>query len=315
MQYLRSLINENESCPIPDIRKHVSTGGSNKQQQNPVCPSARCQKQLKPWYAQDSSDDENECGNRFSNKKKQYGKSSSHSKPNFFADDNYFEREFFQRHSSGSENDECPAKNSRSVKFSVNKNDFEGDDGCGSGPKKLQSSRQIMVSVKENIVDELLEDRERDELQALLIKKLLKSSSTTRNRAGIIQALVSGQNIPPQVIAKLLAEDCIMDHMSKKIICKLLQDSVNNRHADHIIHDLVLDVSHLSDQNQKIVTRENFIKDNMTVKHVQKLTAPNASKKIVTPECISEFFETLAEAQEVGFGAFVTPRGVKYGPY
>ncbi|KAJ3119457.1 hypothetical protein HK100_000305 [Physocladia obscura] len=255
MQYLRSLINENESCPIPDIRKYASAGNSNKHQQNAVCPSGRCQKQLKPWYAQDSSDDEHECGNRV--------------------------------------------------------NGFENDnEWCGGEQNKSQSPCQIM---KNNIVDELLEDRERDELQALLIKKLLKPSSTTRNRVGLIQALVSGQNVPPQVVAKLLAEDCVMDHMSKKIIMKLLNDSVNNRHADHIIHDLVLDIPHFPEQSQKNVTRQNFIKDNMTVKHVQKLTAPNASKKIVTPNCISELFETLAEAQEAGFGAFVTPRGIKYG--
>ncbi|KAJ3124090.1 hypothetical protein HK100_011366 [Physocladia obscura] len=325
MQHLHSLINDNEFGPIPNICKLAS--GNNKQQQNYHSTTPRGRTQFKPWCAQDASEDENECNSHFQQgKSKQYRKSlNSNCKPNFFADNSDSEQELPHRPSNAPNhlgNDEgfsgrCgngafAAKTSRNTRSFATQNNFEDDDDVwGDAPKKSQNKCQIMSFVKTNIVDELLEDRERDELQALLIKKLIKSSSTTRNRVGIIQALVSGQNVAPQTIAKLLAQDCIMDHMSKKIICNLLDDFVANRHADHIIHDLVLNIPHLPDQNQKIVTRENFIKDKMAVKHVQKLTAPNANK-IVTKDCILDPFEMLTEAENAGYGSRVTPRGIKY---
>ncbi|KAJ3067174.1 hypothetical protein HDU98_009620 [Podochytrium sp. JEL0797] len=170
-------------------------------------------------------------------------------------------------------------------------------------------------SVKANIVDELVQDRQRDEIQAHLIKQLIRKSSTTRNRMGLIQALVSGQYVPRPVIAQLLAEDFIMDYACDNMVKKIVNDSVNNRHADHIIFDLASGRPHLPHPEQKaIADRENFIKDQFAIQGVQRVTAPYANKKIITDEYITSVLETLAQAQQVGYGSHVTPQGIQYAP-
>ncbi|KAJ3068518.1 hypothetical protein HDU98_008311 [Podochytrium sp. JEL0797] len=125
-------------------------------------------------------------------------------------------------------------------------------------------------SVKSNIVDELVQDRQRDEIQARLIKQLIRKSSTNRN---------------------------------------------NNHHADHIIFDLASGRPHLPHPEQKaIAARENFIKDQFAIQGVQRVTAPYANKKIITDEYITSVLETLAQAQQVGYGSRVTPGGIQYSP-
>ncbi|KAI9338513.1 hypothetical protein BDR26DRAFT_1008204 [Obelidium mucronatum] len=173
--------------------------------------------------------------------------------------------------------------------------------------------QQRYQSVKANIVSELVEDRQRDEHQANLIKQLTKKSSTTRNRMGLVQALLAGQKVPRAVIAQLLAEDFVMDHVAESIINKILADSVTNRNADHIIYDLASGNVHVPHYNQAAVERENFLFDQLTAKAAQRVTAPHANKRIVTVQAIGDVFDTLARAQQVGYNACVTPSGVEFG--
>ncbi|KAI9338546.1 hypothetical protein BDR26DRAFT_863053 [Obelidium mucronatum] len=173
--------------------------------------------------------------------------------------------------------------------------------------------QQRYQSVKANIVSELVEDRQRDEHQANLIKQLTKKSSTTRNRMGLVQALLAGQKVPRGVIAQLLAEDFVMDHVAESIINKILVDSVTNRNADHIIYDLASGNVHVPHYNQAAVERENFLFDQLTAKLTQRMTTPHANKRIVTVQAIGDVFDTLSRAQQVGYGARVTPNGVEFG--
>ncbi|KAI9338535.1 hypothetical protein BDR26DRAFT_863036 [Obelidium mucronatum] len=173
--------------------------------------------------------------------------------------------------------------------------------------------QQRYQSVKANIVSELVEDRQRDEHQANLIKQLTKKSSTTRNRMGLVQALLAGQKVPRAVIAQLLAEDFVMDHVAESIINKILADSITNRNADHIIYDLASGNLHIPHHNQAAVERENFLFDQLTAKAAQRVTAPHANKRIVTVQAIGDVFDTLARAQQVGYDACVTPNGVEFG--
>ncbi|KAJ3063550.1 hypothetical protein HDU98_000678, partial [Podochytrium sp. JEL0797] len=170
-------------------------------------------------------------------------------------------------------------------------------------------------SVKANIVDELVQDRQRDEIQAHLIKQLIRKSSTNRNRMGLIQALVSGQHVPRPVISELLAEDAIMDYMTDSCVKNLLNESVESRNADHIIFDLASGRPHLPHPEQKaIAERENFIKNQIRLKVVQRFTPPYANKRIVTDQAIAIVLDTLAKAQQVGYRSCVSPFGIQYGP-
>ncbi|KAJ3068685.1 hypothetical protein HDU98_008181 [Podochytrium sp. JEL0797] len=138
-------------------------------------------------------------------------------------------------------------------------------------------------SVKANIVDELVQDRQRDEIQV--------------------------------VISELLAEDAIMDYVTDSMVKNLLNDSLANRNADHIIFDLASGRPHLPHPEQKaIAERESFIKDQIRLKGVQRFTAPYANKRIVTEQAIANVLDTLAKAQQVGYGSCVTPFGIQYGP-
>ncbi|KAJ3069377.1 hypothetical protein HDU98_007594 [Podochytrium sp. JEL0797] len=142
-------------------------------------------------------------------------------------------------------------------------------------------------SVKANIVDELVQDRHRDEIQAHLIKQLIRKTSST----------------------------AIMDYATDSMIKNLLNDSLANRNADHIIFDLASGRPHLPHPEQKaIAERENFIKDQIRLKGVQRFTAPYANKRIVTDQAVANLLDTLAKAQQVGYGSYVTPSGIQYGP-
>ncbi|KAI9338509.1 hypothetical protein BDR26DRAFT_919406 [Obelidium mucronatum] len=207
---------------------------------------------------------------------------------------------------------------------SFNNNDYNGNQSVrgygifGARNNNIFGARnnniqQRYQSVKANIVSELVEDRQRDEHQANLIKQLTKKSSTTRNRMGLVQALLAGQKVPRAVIAQLLVEDFVMDHVAESIINKILVDSVTNRNADHIIYDLASGNVHVPHQNQAAVERENFLFDQLAAKATQCVTAPHANKRILTGQAIGDVLDTLARAQQVGYGACVTPSGVEFG--
>ncbi|ORY44068.1 hypothetical protein BCR33DRAFT_717170 [Rhizoclosmatium globosum] len=177
------------------------------------------------------------------------------------------------------------------------------------------NARNMMHAAKANIVDELVQDRQRDELQADLIKQLIKKSSTTTNRMGVVQALLSGQNIPKSTVAKLLTQDFIMDQVTQGLVTKILDDKVTNRNADHIIHDLVTGNPHLPHPNQRAaVERENFLIDDLTSKAVQRVTSPYANQRFASADRVANVLESFAAVgQQTGIDAIATPFGVQYG--
>ncbi|ORY44177.1 hypothetical protein BCR33DRAFT_717253 [Rhizoclosmatium globosum] len=165
-----------------------------------------------------------------------------------------------------------------------------------------------------NIVDELVQDRQRDELQADLIKQLIKKSSTTTNRMGVVQALLSGQNIPKSTVAKLLTQDFIMDQVTQGLVTKILDDKVTNRNADHIIYDLVTGNPHLPHPNQRAaVERENFLIDDLTAKAVQRVTSPYANQRFASAIVLQRLGVFCGCWAQTGIDAIATPFGVQYG--
>ncbi|KAJ3278066.1 hypothetical protein HDU79_001897 [Rhizoclosmatium sp. JEL0117] len=100
-----------------------------------------------------------------------------------------------------------------------------------------------MLAAKANIVDKLVQDRQRDELQ---------KSSTTSNRIDVVQALLSGQNISKSIVAKLLTQDYVKDQITQGLVTKILDNKVTNRNAGHIIYDLVTGPPHLPHPNQRV---------------------------------------------------------------
>ncbi|KAI8611312.1 hypothetical protein BC830DRAFT_1172001 [Chytriomyces sp. MP71] len=206
--------------------------------------------------------------------------------------------------------------------------------GGGHLMNAMRHMHNVHPIEKLNVTKELMEDRQRDEFQAALIQKLLKPTSTTRNRVGLVQALLSGEQVPPTTVAALLAEDWLMDHISASMVGKLVQDGVENRHADHIAYDFATGRAHVPHPHQEILEREvicagfvagdiamtnssslrmqNFIKDQLAAKAVQRLTAPYAHKRIARPEIIEQLLQTLVEATDAGYGATVGPCGVEY---
>ncbi|KAJ3061046.1 hypothetical protein HDU98_003030 [Podochytrium sp. JEL0797] len=106
-----------------------------------------------------------------------------------------------------------------------------------------------------------------------------------------------------------------MDYVTDSMVKNLLNESVESRNADHIIYDLASGRPHLPHPEQKaIAERENFIKDQIRLKGVQRFTAPYANKRIVTEQAIANVLDTLAKAQQVGHRSCVTPFGIQYGP-
>ncbi|KAJ3067175.1 hypothetical protein HDU98_009621 [Podochytrium sp. JEL0797] len=159
-------------------------------------------------------------------------------------------------------------------------------------------SRRVKVS----IVDQIVQDRQRDEIQAHLIKQLIRKSSTNRNNMGLIQALVS-----------LLAEGAIMDYVTETMVKNFRSESVKSRNADHIIYDLASGRPHLPHPEQKAIA-EHAVVFHSALMGVPRFTAPYANKRIVTDQAIAKVLDTVAKAQQVGYGSCVTPFGIQYGP-
>ncbi|KAJ3396567.1 hypothetical protein HDU80_009909 [Chytriomyces hyalinus] len=158
-------------------------------------------------------------------------------------------------------------------------------------------------AVRFNIVKELLQDLRRNDFQAELIKTLLKKSKATCNRVGLVKALARGEQIPPFVISKLLAEDWILDSITETMVGQLADDRVMNRHADAIIQDALTGRPHLPHPfHQTSAERENFMFDSLAAKGVHRLTSPVARKTFVQPEAVRQVLETLAAGPPIGLG-------------
>ncbi|KAJ3247082.1 hypothetical protein HDU77_008723 [Chytriomyces hyalinus] len=170
----------------------------------------------------------------------------------------------------------------------------------------------LIQAVKANIAKELIQDRERDVLQAHLVKKLLKKKASTRNRVCLVQALLSGQPVPPMAIAYMLGQDFIMDHITEGMVHKIMDDSVENRHANYIIKDVIRGRPHLPSPQAAACARENCLIDRLACKAVKRVTHPFAHKRIAKPHLVRDVLETLVDAQNVGYGVCVGPTGIEY---
>ncbi|KAJ3026903.1 UNVERIFIED_CONTAM: hypothetical protein HDU68_004874 [Siphonaria sp. JEL0065] len=174
--------------------------------------------------------------------------------------------------------------------------------------------RRIHQIAESNIVHELAHDRQRDDIQANLIKHLIKKSSATHNAMSLVQAIASGQEVPLAVVAQLLTQDYIMDHIAQTLITRMLEESTINRNADKIIYDFATGGIHapVDAGLQKDLERDNFLIDTLRTKCVQHVTAPHANKVIANPQHVLSILETLMEAQQ-RFPALVTPSGIQFG--
>ncbi|KAJ3224350.1 hypothetical protein HDU81_008618 [Chytriomyces hyalinus] len=156
-------------------------------------------------------------------------------------------------------------------------------------------------AIRFNIVKELLQDLRRNDFQAELVKTLLKKSKATRNRVGLVKALKRGEQIPPYVISKLLAEDWMLDSVTEGMVGQIVDDRLMNRHSDAIIDDCLSGRPHLPHPfHQSAVERENFLFDSLAAKGVQRLTSPHARRAFAQPAAVHQMLETLAAGPPVG---------------
>ncbi|KAI9350301.1 hypothetical protein BDR26DRAFT_915210 [Obelidium mucronatum] len=171
--------------------------------------------------------------------------------------------------------------------------------------------RNVHHAVQASIIRNLAQDRQRDAAQARLIKQLINNRAASRNRMGLAQALLAGQQVPPQVLAQLLVEDAVLDHMGATMITRMLEDSETNRNADQIIVDVAAGHVHGAHSQQQAIEHNNFLVDTLRAKAVQHLTAPDARARFASPDHVATILQTLWEAQQVQ-PAVVTPQGIQY---
>ncbi|KAJ3005414.1 UNVERIFIED_CONTAM: hypothetical protein HDU68_004626 [Siphonaria sp. JEL0065] len=120
----------------------------------------------------------------------------------------------------------------------------------------------------------------------------------------LVQAIVSGQQVPLAVVAQLITQDYIMDHIAQTLITRMLEESAINRNADKIIYDFATGGIH--------APVDAGLQKNLERDCVQHVTAPYANRMIANPQHIQSIMDTLLEAQQ-RFPAVVTPDGVQFG--
>jgi len=129
---------------------------------------------------------------------------------------------------------------------------WESDEDESFQPHRYgKASRDEQQTGKMNVVNELIVDRERDEFQAHLLRQLIKSGQTHRNRNKIVHALIAGERVAPNQICRLLCEDWLLDHVTGSIAKTILDDQVDNRNTDQIIDDLVTGKEHRRRRRQE----------------------------------------------------------------
>jgi len=168
--------------------------------------------------------------------------------------------------------------------------DLNQQDGFGSG-RRSNSTQKI-------VVNELTHDRERDEFQARLLKKLIKSRKNNRNRNLIVQALIAGERVPSQQICQLLCEDWVLDNMTEGLATRILDDQVNNRNADQIIKDYCKGRVHRPRRGQADTERENITFNQFLGKAVKRATHPQFIQSLAKGGLVDDFIESLIETQQ-----------------
>lgn len=179
-----------------------------------------------------------------------------------------------------------------------------GLGGLGSG---MQQSRNINHQLmKTCVVNELIEDRQRDRHQAHLLKQLFKSVRANRNRNLIVRAIAAGDRVSPQQACHLLCADWVLDHVTGLIINRIFNDKICNRNADQILCNLSTGRTHISHPAENIAQQENAMFDCQLERIVNRVTSPRAIKRLirsgVAEDLVESFFQTHGACDGLGFG-------------
>lgn len=152
---------------------------------------------------------------------------------------------------------------------------------CGVDHESANDSRRLRNVERETILCELMEDRDRDVCQTHHLKCILRNRRINRRTRDILEALIRGQRIPRDVLIELLCQDVAIDRVADKVCHAFVADQINNRNADHIIHDLAFGINHVPHPNKWQAEKWNRRCDNLLAKLGTELASPHVGKKLV----------------------------------
>jgi len=170
----------------------------------------------------------------------------------------------------------------------------------GTSSNRGFQNKEALVVEKKNILRELVQDRQRDNVQARIINQLCVNRQANRNRVPLLKALVKGRNVSHKHIFEALCEDLVLDRVSDELVKEIVKDHVRNRNANDIISDLKSYQLHLPHHQQHIMHKENRRTDNMLEKLAMTITHPRAVSRIAKTGIVQDLIEELASGRRIG---------------
>jgi len=151
--------------------------------------------------------------------------------------------------------------------------------------------RPLSRKERVNILEELIEDRERDIYQAGLIRRMQIHRRANRNTPAICQAILEGADISKREITEMLLEDVAMDCVFDKLTSKLTRNVSGHRNADHITGNISAGFPNVPTKDRVQNSARNARIDKVLGKIVDTLSSPYVANEIVQMGVVDDLIE------------------------